>query len=104
MTRGPDAATMLGRAIERLASEAGCGAAIRHSDWQRWASATFSGARHQFSLVAPPSPALDAWLATLPEAEIALPGHLLADLSVFGIERGSEEILIELEALTVEDR
>ncbi|MBX9796912.1 MAG: hypothetical protein K2Y03_08515 [Sphingomonas sp.] len=72
------------------------------SGWQRWASATFTGARHQLVLQAPPSDALDAWLGTLGEAEIALPGHLVADLHLDHVARGAERVEATLAVLTVE--
>jgi len=63
MSRGPDAETLLRRALESHAEAAGCPVALVESDWTRWASATFSGARHLLALAGPPSPALDAWIA-----------------------------------------
>jgi len=104
MSRGPDAATLLGRALTANAEAAGCPVAVQSADWTRWASATFTGARHMLSLSAPPSPELTAWIAALPEAEIALRGHLLADLSVVAARHARDTITIELEVLTVEER
>lgn len=104
MSRGPDAATLLARALAASAGAAGCPVTIAAVDWSRWASATFTGARHLLRLSAPPSPALIAWIAALPEAEFSLRGHLVADLSVAAVRQSGEEIGIELEVLTVEDR
>ena len=104
MSRGPDAATLLARALTASAEAAGCPVAIGEADWSRWASATFTGARHVLCLSAAPSPALIAWIAGLPEAEFALRGHLVADLSVTAVRHGGAEIAMELEALTVEER
>jgi hypothetical protein len=104
MSRGPDAATLLARALTRSAAVAECPVTIVTADWSRWASATFTGARHSVTLSAPPSPALIAWIATLPEAELVLRGHLVADLSVAAARHVDAEITIELEILTVEER
>lgn len=103
MSRGPDAATLLVRILEAAARRAGCPARIIDSDWRRWASATFSGARHVVTLAATASPALDAWLATLAEAELPVKGHLLADLAVAECRRRGDEVEVRLEALTVEE-
>ncbi|MFC3581529.1 hypothetical protein [Sphingomonas hylomeconis] len=49
-----------------------------------------------------PSPALDAWLAALPDADLLLRGHLVADIHIAGLTRDSSGVTIELEALTIE--
>ena len=102
MSRGPDAGTLLVRALYRSACAAGCPLEIADSDWVRWASATFTGARHTIRWTALPSPALDAWLAALPDADLLLRGHLVADIHVAGLTRDSSGVTIELEALTIE--
>lgn len=102
MSRGPDAATLLVRALGRDADRAGCPVEIVATDWTRWASATFSGARHMIRLNASASRQLDSWLTALPEAEIALSGHLLASVAIESIQRSGDQVVIELEALTVE--
>ncbi len=103
MSRGPDVATALVRALEKHSRHAGCPVEAVKTDWQRWASATFSGARHQISLIAIPSPALEAWLVKLAEAEFELRGHLLADITVMAVRRDAACVAIDLEALTVEE-
>ena len=103
MSRGPDAGAQLERALMRGAADAGIRLTILAADWSRWASVTFSGARHRLSISAAPSLQFDAWLAALPEAEFRLRGHLVADLAVAGERRTTELVEIELEALTVED-
>lgn len=102
MSRGPDAGTLLTRAIAADARRAGCAITVASADWTRWASATFSGARHEIVLNASASAALDAWLAALPEADLSLRGVLVADLGVVGIRRADDTATIILEALTVE--
>lgn len=103
MSRGPDAATLLARALTLGAEAAGCPIRIAASDWQRWASATFRGARHTLTIEAAPSLALDAWLAGLPETEFTLRGNLVADLTVERVVR-AEQVTVEIEALTLEER
>jgi len=104
MSRGPDAATLLTRGLLASAEAAGCPVAIPAADWTRWASVTFNGARHLLTLAAPASPALDAWLTGLPEAEFALRGHLVADVSVESVHREGNAATVLLEVLTVEER
>jgi hypothetical protein len=103
MSRGPDAGTLLVRAVEADAFGAGCLIRIADSDWTRWASATFNGARHQLHVEADDSPALDRWLADLPDASLPMRGHLLAEMVVKAIRRADCVATITLEALTVED-
>ena len=104
MSRGPDAATLLERALLAAADAAGCPVAVVTSDWTRWASATFTGARHSLTLTAQPGPRLDQWLVGLSEAEFALRNYLLADLVVTRMSRDGDRVTIALEALTVEER
>lgn len=104
MSRAPDAATLLERALVAGAAHAGCPITIAAADWTRWASATFNGARHMLTLSAAAGPALDHWLAGLGEAEFALRHHLVADLSVTRVTREGGVATIALEALTVEER
>lgn len=104
MSRGPNAATLLVRALGKSAEEAGCPLFPVQSDWTRWASATFTGARHVLVLAAAPGPALDAWLAELPERDLPMRGHLLADIAVTSVHGDGLRVEIALEALTVEER
>lgn len=104
MSRGPDAATLLERALLASAAAAGCPVAIARSGWEHWASATFAGARHEILLSATDGAALRAWLAALPEAEFALRGHLVADLAVAALHCDGGEATARIEALTVEAR
>ncbi len=104
MNRGPDVGTALTRAIEKQARRARCPVDVLHADWQRWASATFTGARHQMTITACPCPALTGWLAALPEAEFEVRGHLVADLVVTAVRRAAASVEADLEVLTVEAR
>jgi hypothetical protein len=103
MSRGPDVCTQIERALVCNAAEAGVvfaqGAAVSIP----WASVTFAGARHRLTMVAARSASLDAWLASLPEAEFRLRGHLVADLAITGVTRTGDPVEVTLEILTVED-
>lgn len=99
MSCPPDSATLLTRALERQCP----GIKVTDARSTRWASATFSGARHRISLAASPSAAVDAWLAGLPEIEFDLRGHLVADIAISSVHRLAAETLVEVEALTVEE-
>ncbi len=104
MSRGPDAATLLERALSTSAADAGCLIRIAAADWTRWASVTFTGARHLLTLEGEASPALEAWLVALPEAELVLRGHLVADLGVESMRRVGDAVTVVIEVLTVEER
>lgn len=104
MSRGPDAATLLERALLANAERAACPVSLAESEMKRWASATFTGARHRITLVGAASAALDTWLATLAEADFPLRGHLVADVQVVRVRRAGEAATATIEALTVEDR
>lgn len=103
MTR--DATTALLRAI---------GQAIPpDADWtiekiasRSWASATFTGARHEILLAfrgAEGSGVADAFACGLEERDFTLRGHILADISLAGRSREGEIDRLRVEALTVED-
>lgn len=102
MSRGPDVATLLERALLKDAARAGCPIVQLTADWDRWASATFNGARHRLTFRAPRSAALDAWIAALPEADLPLRGHLVADIEAVARRDLGDTIELDLEALTVE--
>lgn len=104
MSRGPDVATLLERALLTGAERIGCPLSIAESEMNRWASVTFTGARHRITLVGRWSSGLDTWLAGLSDAEFALRGHLVADLQVVRVRRAGEALTAVIEALTVEAR
>ena len=104
MSRGADAATLLERALLESARAAGCALTLRASEMKRWASATFTGARHLLTLSGHATPTLDAWLAALPETEFALRHHLVADMVVQSVTREGADVTIAWEVLTVEER
>lgn len=103
MSRGPDAATLLDRALRRDAAEAAVTIAVRSADWVRWASATFTGARHELVLELGGDAAPD-WLDSLPERDLPLRGHLVAEIVVMECCTEGATRIARIEALTVEDR
>ena len=102
MSRGPDAGTALRRAVERDAARAGCVLKIAASEETRWASATFIGARHRFTLGGNDDPTFATWLYALPEANLPIRGHLVADLAIVSVDRAAGCATAHVEALTVE--
>ena len=55
-------------------------------------------------LSGPAGAAFESWLEGLPEAEFAMPGHVVADLAVEAVRRGGETTTATIEVLTVEER
>ncbi|WP_033919691.1 hypothetical protein [Sphingomonas sp. 37zxx] len=100
MARGPDAATLLERALAaQLSAFQG---AIVASACERWASATFVGARHRLEFVGDDGATARAWLAALPEADWSLRGHLVADVQLIDRSVRDHRIAATVEILTVE--
>lgn len=100
MSRGSDAGTRLVRVLE--AGAPGVCVTARRST--RWASITFTGARHALSLAAPASPAVEQWLADLPDANFTVPGHLIAEVVIKAVTATPERLTAEIEVLTLEDQ
>lgn len=80
--RPADGGERVARALTAHAARAGCTVALRVLTVEPWASATFAGSVVTLALTAPQGPALSDWLAALPEAEIPLGRHLVADIAV----------------------
>lgn len=100
MKRGPDSGTLLLRALAGSARAADVRATFAPVRETAWRSATFSGARHVISGETVDGD--DDWLRRLPDAEVALPGHVLAELTVGAIDREGARTRFVLRALTVE--
>lgn len=103
MSRGPDCGTLLERAILAHAAAAKLSIRIVAATATRWASATFTGARHEILLEAEGDAGVQAWLDRLDDADLPVRGHLVADLAVVRTERTSARLAATLEILTVED-
>lgn len=72
-----------------------------------WASVTFRGERHRLTCLLCGSGAravAEAFCDGLPDRDIPLAGHILADIEVADTSVNEEGATLTLEALTVEDR
>lgn len=101
MSRGPDAATLLRRALERHADRHGIALSWYALATRRWASATFIGACHRLTLSVE-GPGIEGWIAALDEVDLPLRGHLVADVAVTTITRTGDRAELGVEVLTVE--
>jgi hypothetical protein len=104
MSRGPDAATLLERRLLLAAEAAGHRLVLGETETIPWASATFTGARHRLTLTGAAGSELEAWLQALPEADLPVRGHLVADLAVLSTAEEADLLCAEVEVLTVEER
>ncbi len=103
MSRGPDVATLVERALLADAARCGLAATVTAANLTRWASATFAGARHRLTLTGSVDDRVKAWLDGLPEANLPLRGHLIADVVVEASSRDGEGWSAAIEVLTVEE-
>ncbi len=99
--RGPDAGTLLVRALRTMG--AAYDVQVESIAARPWVSATFVGTRYRVSLSGPAVPGFRSWLDSLPEAEFALRGHLVADLAIDSVESIAEGVRATLTVLTLED-
>ena len=99
-----DVGNLLARSIEIGARGLHCAVRARPLHATRWASATFSGARHALRLDAAPVPAFFEWLTALPERDFAIRGHLVADIVTREVRQLPDAVEVDLEILTLEDR
>ncbi len=87
----------IARALVASAAPFAVSPELRAVDERPWASATFAGSRLTITLaLAGGDPA--AWLASLPEANLPIPGRLVADLVV----RSASNTTATLEMLLLE--
>lgn len=91
----PDPAGRLLRALARSAAAHGCAPELRHETSRPWASITFTGMQHRIGAI---GTGLDAWLAALPEADLAVPGSFVASCDVTAIPGGAVLTMLVLDA------
>lgn len=94
--RGPS--RRLVASLEALAG--GHATILRHSE-RAWASITFSGTRHTLVLTFAGAEAVAAgeqFIAAVPDHEFAIPGQIVADVTV----QGADHVLLPEPCLTVE--
>ena len=73
-----------------------------------WASVTFTGARHRLRVILDGEGAVGAaadFLEKLPDLDLPIPGHIVAEVALVAEERddNGRYAALELEALTIED-
>lgn len=90
------------RKLEQSAEIAGCTLDVVSVDSRDLSISIFVIADHRLK-VAIGGRSARAWLETLDEYSIHVPGHSLAQLSVGAIEETGEQLLVELEAQTVKE-
>ncbi len=83
------------RALRRSAEEHGVSVTLEPVSETAWESATFSGLLHRIAIAAADSPALDAWLRALPEADLPMPGQCVADVVVSARTDGAATIAVQ---------
>ncbi len=94
----PDAGTGLIRALTDYFSEFGL--ELQRTSYAPWESITFSGARHDLIFGVDAGACLDRLqqrVASLEDADLSLPGHIVADI----VGKLSSDFLLRIEALTV---
>lgn len=93
--------TRLERALLRSARAAGAPIVIERHDQQAWHSATFAGDHHALDARGASGVRLDAWLARLGEADLSLPGHIVAELALEACARDAATTRFRLRSVTV---
>jgi hypothetical protein len=68
-----------------------------------WSSATFTGTRHSLCFDVPWTRETVIAAVDLPDADLPMDGHFVADLRVIRCERQDTCLVIELEVLTIEE-
>jgi len=101
--RGPDAGTLLIRALRTSATAANVTIHVETIACTPWASATFVGTQHRLTIAADPVPGLRDWIDGLPEATFAMRGHLVADLAVDRVATLDGRTHVTLAVLTLID-
>ncbi|MET0238724.1 MAG: hypothetical protein ABW184_02400 [Sphingobium sp.] len=94
-----------GRLVSALLDRAGPGWETRECALTAWASATFLGARHVVTLRLEGEDAEDRAqrvVGCLPEAEFAIPGHIVADVAIDTVRMTDGGATVALSILTIE--
>ena len=68
-----------------------------------WSSATFTGTRHALRFDVPWTREAVIAAIDLPDAELPMDGHFVADLRVALCKRKGTRLMLELEVLTIEE-
>ena len=89
------------RALARSAALAGASLSVERHRRAAWHSATFAGERHELVASSPSGESLDRWLEQVTTHDLAMPGHLLADLKLAQCDRAGAVTHLRIEGLTV---
>lgn len=89
------------RLLRAIADRADGPIAVVAAASRPWRSATFSGARHALAVTLGED-AAERLSRSLADAELRLPGHLVAALDVVGREPAGGGTVLRIEALTIE--
>jgi hypothetical protein len=93
------------RALRALLAGAPGEAEVRLLSSVAWTSTIFAGERHHLEVILAgdgAAGAAEALLAALADAELGIPGHLLADIHPAGEVRDGAAVRLRLAAVTVE--
>ncbi len=101
--RGPDAGTLLIRALRGHAAAAHLTMQVESIACTPWASATFIGTQHRLTIAMAPVPGLRDWIDGLPDAEFAMRRHIVADLTVDHSETIGDREHVTIAVLTLID-
>ena len=105
MSRRADPHAGLLRHLRARLAQAGLAAELQSSHSERWASATFTGARHRFHFAAAGlAEGVQRIAAELGESDLPLPDHIVADIALVPAAPGPDGLHFSVEALTVEAR
>ena len=88
-------------ALLRALAATGPAFTLAEAESRDWSSATFTGERHRLRIELADDAATAAWLAALPEAEIAVRGRLVADVAVTEVRHEGGRVHATVEALTI---
>lgn len=88
------------RLIRALAVYFGSMSAVDHRT-TKWSSATFTGSRHLIWFKPDQQADLDELLKNLPEVDLPMPGHFVADIEVAERHDHADGARIGLRALTI---
>lgn len=90
------------RRLERSAEIAGCAMDVAAWRSRDVSASIFTCADHHLTIIVRGGPA-QAWLDTLDEHAVYVPGHVLVQLAVGTVEEQGQQLLVEIEAQTVKE-
>lgn len=98
-----DAQTRLVRTLERVAAAAEVALVVAECRARPWASATFEGVELAFALTASPGAAAQAWVATLPDAELPVRGYVAMPPAIDAVTPAGDGVRIVMTVLVLID-